>query len=81
MKSTGFVKKIDELGRILIPKELRSSMELDSKDALEMFVDGDRIVLQKYQPACIFCNNADNIIFFEGRRICASCLSKLKSQY
>ena len=81
MKSTGFVKKIDELGRILIPKELRSSMELDTKDALEMFVDGDRIVLQKYQPACIFCNNADNIIFFEGRRICASCLSKLKSQY
>lgn len=81
MKSTGFVKKIDELGRILIPKELRASMELDSKDALEMFVDGDRIVLQKYQPACIFCNNADNIIFFEGRRICTSCLSKLKSQY
>ena len=81
MKSTGFVKKIDELGRILIPKELRSSMELDTKDALEMFVDGDRIVLQKYQPACIFCSNADNIVFFEGRRICASCLSKLKSQY
>ena len=81
MKSTGFVKKIDELGRILIPKELRSSMELDSKDALEMFVDGDRIVLQKYQPACIFCSNADDIIFFEGRRICSSCLSKLKSQY
>lgn len=81
MKSTGFVKKIDELGRVLIPKELRSSMELDSKDALEMFVDGDRIILQKYQPACIFCNNADNIVFFEGRRICASCLSKLKSQY
>ncbi|MBR2907114.1 MAG: AbrB/MazE/SpoVT family DNA-binding domain-containing protein [Clostridia bacterium] len=81
MKSTGFVKKIDELGRILIPKELRSNMELDTKDALEMFVDGDRIVLQKYQPACIFCNNADDIIFFEGRRVCASCLSKLKSQY
>ena len=81
MKSTGFVKKIDELGRILIPKELRSSLELDSKDALEMFVDGDRIVLQKYQPACIFCNSADDIVFFEGRRICASCLSKLKSQY
>lgn len=81
MKSTGFVKKIDELGRILIPKELRSSMELDNKDALEMFVDGDRIVLQKYQPACIFCNSADEIVFFEGRRICTSCLSKLKSQY
>ena len=81
MKSTGFVKKIDELGRILVPKELRASMELDPKDALEMYVDGDRIILQKYQPACIFCNNADDILFFEGRRICASCLSKLKAQY
>ena len=81
MKSTGFVKKIDELGRILIPKELRSNLEIETKDALEMFVDGDRIVLQKYQPACIFCNSADDIVFFEGRRICASCLSKLKSRY
>ena len=81
MKSTGFVKKIDNLGRILIPKELRSSLEIEDKDALEIFVDGDRIVLQKYQPACIFCNSADDIVFFEGRRICASCLSKLKSQY
>ncbi|MBO5270350.1 MAG: AbrB/MazE/SpoVT family DNA-binding domain-containing protein [Clostridia bacterium] len=81
MKSTGFVKKIDELGRILIPKELRASLDLDGKDALEIFVDGDRIVLQKYQPACIFCNSADDIVFFEGRRICAACLSKLKSQY
>lgn len=81
MKSTGFVKRVDELGRILIPKELRSSLEIESKDSLEMFVDGDRIVLQKYQPACIFCSSADDIVFFEGRRICASCLSKLKSQY
>ena len=81
MKSTGFVKRIDELGRILIPKELRASLEIGPKDALEMFVDVDRIVLQKYQPACIFCNNADDIIYFEGRRICASCLSKLKEKY
>jgi transcriptional pleiotropic regulator of transition state genes len=81
MKSTGFVKKIDELGRILIPKELRASMDLGSKDALEMFVEEDRIILQKYQPACIFCNSADDVIFFQGRRVCASCLSKLKSQY
>lgn len=81
MKSTGLVKKIDELGRILIPKEVRASMELDSKDSLEIFIENDRIILQKYQPSCIFCNNADNILFFEGRRICADCLSKLKSQY
>ena len=80
MKSTGFVKKIDELGRILIPKELRSSMELDTKDALEMFVDGDRIVLQKYQPACIFCNSVDDIVYFNGKRVCAACVAKMKEQ-
>ena len=79
MKSTGFVKKIDDLGRILIPKEIRSSMELDNKDSLEIFIESDRIILQKYQPSCIFCKNADNVVFFEGRRICAECLSKLKS--
>ena len=79
MKSTGLVKKIDELGRILIPKEIRSSMELDSKDSLEIFVENDRIILQKYEPSCIFCKNADNVVFFEGRRICSDCLSKLKS--
>ena len=81
MKSTGFVKRIDELGRILIPKEVRASLEIDGKDALEIFMDEDRIILQKYEPACIFCGNADKIVFFEGRRICTDCLSKLKSQY
>ena len=81
MQSTGMVRKIDELGRVVIPMEMRRSMNIEDGDAFEIFVDGDRIVLQKYQPACIFCNSADDIVFFEGRRICAACLSKLKSQY
>ena len=80
MKSTGFVKKIDELGRILIPKELRSSMELDTRDALEMFVDGDRIVLQKYQPACIFCDSAKDIYVFRGKNVCSHCLAEMRQE-
>ena len=77
MKSTGFVKKIDELGRILIPKELRASLDLDGKDALEIFVDGDRIVLQKYQPACIFCGNARDVSGYKGKNVCANCRREL----
>lgn len=80
MKSTGIVRKIDELGRIVLPMELRTSMELNSKDAIEIFVDDDKIILKKYQPSCIFCGNADNIKFFCDKRICADCLAKLKEK-
>ena len=81
MKSTGVVRKIDELGRVVLPISIRHNLDINERDSLEIFTDGDRIILQKYQPACIFCNSADDVIFFQGRRVCASCLSKLKSQY
>mgnify|MGYP000251265317 CR=1 FL=1 len=58
MKSTGMVRQLDTLGRIVIPVELRRTMDLSIKDTLEIFVDGDQIVLKKYHPACIFCNDA-----------------------
>ena len=67
MKSTGIVRKVDELGRIVLPIELRRTLNINEKDSLEIFVDNDRIVLQKYEPACIFCGNADNIINYKGR--------------
>ena len=57
MKSTGIVRKVDELGRIVIPIELRRTLDIDIKDALEIYVDGDQIILKKYEPACIFCQN------------------------
>lgn len=78
MKSTGMVRKIDELGRIVMPAEIRQTLGLQVRDAMEIFIDGDRIVLQKYQPSCIFCTNADDLVLFEGKRICPECLSKLK---
>ncbi len=80
MKSTGVVRKVDELGRIVLPIEIRKTMDIKEKDAIEIFTDADRIILQKYQPACMFCNNADNIVYFNGKRICTSCIEKIKSQ-
>ena len=80
MKSTGMVRKVDELGRIVLPAEIRQSMDINVRDALEIFTDEGRIILQKYQPACIFCNNADNVIYFNNKRICRECLEQLKTQ-
>ena len=80
MKSTGVVRKVDELGRIVLPKELRNTLDIKEKDALEIFMEGDKIVLQKYHPACIFCNNADDVTYFNGKRVCAECIDKIKTQ-
>ena len=80
MKSTGVVRKVDELGRIVLPKELRTILSIDVKDSIEIFTDGDKIVLQKYQPACTFCNNANDVIYFNSKRVCAECIAKIKEQ-
>ena len=80
MKSTGVVRKVDELGRIVLPVEIRNVLDIKSKDAIEIFTDNDKIVLQKYQPACIFCNDVDNIVYFNGKRVCSACIAKLKEQ-
>ncbi|MBQ7348048.1 MAG: AbrB/MazE/SpoVT family DNA-binding domain-containing protein [Clostridia bacterium] len=81
MKSTGMVRKVDELGRIVLPAEIRQSMDIKVKDSIEIFTDNERIVLQKYSPSCIFCNNVDNIVLFREKRVCAECLEKLKNQF
>lgn len=80
MKSTGMVRKVDELGRLVLPAEIRQTMDIQPKDALEIFIDNDRIILQKYQPACIFCNSADDVTIFQGRRICRGCIAKMKEE-
>ena len=80
MKSTGVVRKMDDLGRIVLPIELRKTLGIKEKDSIEIFIDGDRIVLQKYQPTCTFCNSAEGIIYFSGKRVCSACIEKLKAQ-
>lgn len=80
MKSTGIVRKVDELGRIVLPMELRRSLDIAIKDSLEIYVDGSSIVLKKYQPACIFCNEADDVISYKGKNICRKCLENMTKQ-
>ena len=79
MKATGIVRKLDQLGRIVIPKELRATFDLKETDPIEIFVEGEDIVLRKYQPACIFCNEATDITQFEGKNVCKKCLAKIKN--
>ena len=79
MKSTGIVRRVDELGRIVLPSEIRKKMDIAVKDPLEIFTDGDRIIFQKYHPSCIFCNRVEDIYFFADKRVCGECLEKLKS--
>lgn len=80
MKSTGIVRRVDELCRIVLPIELRRTLGIDVKDALEIFVDGNQIVLNKYEPACIFCNSANDIVNFKGKNICRQCLKELTEE-
>lgn len=80
MKSTGVVRKVDELGRIVIPIELRRTMGIEEKDALEIYVDSDKIILKKYEPACIFCGNAEEVVNYKGKNLCKSCLTELIKQ-
>ena len=75
MKSIGIVRKIDELGRIVLTIELRNKM--DTKDSVERFVDNDKIILKKYQPCCVFCGNADNVTMFKGKLVCRDCIEEM----
>lgn len=77
MKSTGVVRKVDELGRVVIPIELRRTLDIGEKDSLEIYVDGESIILKKYEPACVFCGNAAEVEMYKGKRVCRHCLDEL----
>ena len=68
------------MGRIVIPIELRRTMGIEEKDALEIYVDNDRIVLKKYEPACIFCGNAEDVMNYKGKNLCKKCLTELTKE-
>ncbi len=80
MKSTGIVRRIDELGRIVLPIELRNKMDIKNKDSIEIFVEEDKIILKKYVPACLFCGNADDVILYKGKLVCKHCLQDMSRQ-
>ena len=74
MKSTGIVRKVDELGRIVLPIEMRRTLGVDNRDPIEMFLDGKNIILRKYVPGCVFCGNPKGIIEYAGKRVCRDCI-------
>ena len=77
MKSLGIVRKVDELGRIVLPVETRRRMELETGDGVEIFVEKDRVILTKYEPACLFCGDAEDVIPYKDKKICKTCLREL----
>ncbi len=78
MKSTGIVRRVDALGRIVLPIELRRTLEIGDRDAVEICVEGSGIVLRKYRPACIFCDATKEVQSFKGKNVCAKCLRELR---
>ena len=77
MKSTGIVRKVDELGRIVLPIEMRRTLNIEEKDSLEIYVEGDSVILRKYQPTCMFCESTKNLVSFNGKNVCPECIRKL----
>lgn len=77
MKSTGIVRKVDELGRIVLPIELRRVLDIAERDELEIFMENDRIILQKYEHSCIFCSSTQGLVTYKGKNICPTCIRNM----
>ena len=79
MKATGIVRRVDQLGRIVLPIELRRTLQIEVKDDLEIFVDEDKIYLTKYQPKCVICGSEKNLKEYKGKKVCSDCIGLTKS--
>ena len=77
IKSTGIIRKVDELGRIVIPMELRNNLDIIERDSLEIFVDGSSIILKKYNSSCTFCGSEKDLISFDDKLICSKCKERI----
>ncbi len=80
MKSTGIIRKVDDLGRIVLPIELRRTLDIAERDEIEIFMESDRIILQKYEPACIFCGCSRNLIRHRSKNVCGECISQMNEE-
>ncbi len=80
MKSTGIVRKLDDLGRIVLPIELRRTLNIEDKAPVEIFVEGKNIILRKYQPSCIFCGNDTDVTEYKDQYICKDCIREIASK-
>ena len=80
MKSTGITRRVDELGRVVLPIELRRTLDISEKDPIEIYVEGNAIILKKHELNCVFCGSSEKILAFKEKNICPSCLAALKSK-
>jgi len=78
MKARGIVRKVDELGRLVLPIEMRRVLDIAEKDTVEIYVEGDNIILRKFQPFCVFCGSTENTLAYQGKHICSDCVKKLR---
>ena len=79
MKSTGIVRNIDELGRVVVPKEIRRKLGIANTDPVEIYTEGDKIILTKYIPVCHFCGGSEGLTEFKEKNICSQCIKALRA--
>ena len=77
MKSTGIIRKVDELGRIVLPIELRRNLDIAERDELEIYMEGDQIILRKYEPSCVFCSSSQGLVTYRGKNVCQECVRNM----
>ncbi len=77
MKSTGIIRKVDELGRIVLPIEIRRTLDIAERDELEIFMENDQIILQKFEPSCVFCASSNGLVSYNDKNVCRECIRKL----
>ena len=81
MRPLGFVRKVDILGRVVIPKELRDTLDIAEKDPIEIFVEDEKIILRKYNPTCVFCGSTNNVVIYKEKLVCEDCAKAIASQF
>lgn len=77
MKSTGIIRKVDDLGRIVLPIELRRILDIAERDEIEIYMENDRIILQKFEPACVFCGSSRNLTSHRRKNVCKECIRQM----
>ena len=77
VKSTGIIRKVDELGRIVLPIEIRRTLDIAERDEIEIFMESDQIILQKFEPSCCFCRSSRTLVTYQGKNICQECIRNI----
>lgn len=77
MNNTGMIRRVDELGRLVIPIEIRNRFDIKEKDPMEIYVDEDSIIIKKYETNCLFCGETENLIEFHKKLVCKKCINQL----